>query len=525
MVETKTGHDRSDGISYIDVIKGDTVPPPAVYLEESPMPTGVTKVATHRYFSREEHEREVERLWKRVWQMACHEDDIPNVGDTHVYDIAGLSFLIVRASAGEVKAFPNACMHRGRSLCDNHRKGLKVLRCPFHGWSWHLDGRLKEVPGHWDFPSVTEEEYSLPAIKVGHWGGFVFINPDPDCEPLGDFLGDIDRHFSRPFSQRYKAAHMVKRLPCNWKVAQEAFMESYHVIGTHPELLPAFADTSSKYDVWPNITRAMSASGPPSQHTGLTLIDQTAFPDDKAYISFKHPISQHIFRRLAEDRVEVTLPNGMSGIFDSQANYIEGEVQSADPHLCNWIGGKIAPGEEDTPSRYDTDSPHGYREGAAKARRDMLRPQFGEYIDTVSDADMIDAIFYSVFPNLHPWADFNQIFYRFRPDGDNPEQSLHEVMYMVPVPEGQDRPPPAKCTFLDLDDDYTQATEFGSYLNKIFNQDGLNHRAVQKGLHNHPKGEVIFASYQESKIRHFHQTLNKWLESEEAPRSVKKGTI
>jgi phenylpropionate dioxygenase-like ring-hydroxylating dioxygenase large terminal subunit len=522
MIETKTGHDRSNGIPYIDVIKGDTVPPPAVYLEESPMPPGVTRVATHRYWTREEHEREVERVWKRVWQMACHEDDIPNIGDTHVYDIAGLSFLIVRTSADEVKAFPNACMHRGRQLCDDHRKGLKVLRCPFHGWSWHLDGKLKEVPCHWDFPSVTEEEYSLPAVRVGHWGGFVFINPDPACEPLADFLGDIDRHFAVPFARRYKAAHMVKRLPCNWKVAQEAFMESYHVIGTHPELLPAFADTSSKYDVWPNITRAMSANGPPSQHTGLTLIDQTAFPDGKAYASFKNPISQHVFRRLAEDRVEVTLPGGQTGIFDARANHLEGEVQSADPHMCSWIGGKIAPGEEDTPSRYATDVPHLHRQQAAEVRREAMRPEFGAAIDSVSDADLVDAIFYSVFPNLHPWADFNPIFYRFRPDGTNPEQSLHEVMYMLPVPEGKDRPPPAKCTFLDLDDDYTQATEFGSYLNKVFNQDGLNHRAVQKGLHNHPKREVIFASYQESKIRHFHQTLNKWLESDVAPKSVKR---
>lgn len=519
MVETKTGHDRSDGISYIDVIKGDRVAPPAVYLEESPMPTGVTKVATHRYYSREEHDREVEKVWKRVWQMACHEDDIPNVGDTHVYDIAGLSFIIVRASADEVKAFPNACLHRGRSLCDNHRKGLKVLRCPFHGWSWHLDGRLKEVPCHWDFPSVTEEDYSLPAVRVGHWGGFVFINPDPDCEPLEDFLGDIDRHFSRPFSKRYKAAHMVKRLPCNWKVAQEAFMESYHVVGTHPELLPNFSDTSSKYDVWPNITRAMSASGPPSQHTGLAVPDQSAFPEGKAYTSFKHPISQHVYRRLAENRIEVTLPNGMTGIFDAEGNHIDGEVQSADPHLCNWIGGKIPAGEEDTPSKFADTSPQAFREELASTRRDAMREQWGDAIDKVSDADMIDAIFYSIFPNLHPWGDFNSIFYRFRPDGNNPEQSLHEVMYMVPVPDGQDRPPPAKCTLLDLDDDYTLATEFGGYLNKIFNQDGLNHRAVQKGLHSHPKGEVIFASYQESKIRHFHETLNRWLDSETAPKS------
>ena len=150
-----------------------------------------------------------------------------------------------------------------------------------------------------------------------------------------------------------------------------------------------------------------------------------------------------------------------------------------------------------------------------------MRPQYGDSVDTISDADLNDAIYYSVFPNLSPWADFNPIFYRFRPDGNNPEQSLHEVMYMIPLPEGVDPPEPAKLTFLDLDDDYTEAPEIGSNLAKIFNQDCVNHAMVQKGLHSHPKGETIFASYQETKIRHFHRTLEKWLSSEKAPKTRK----
>ena len=521
MVETLTGHNRSNAMSYNDILLSDTVPPPAVYLEDSPMEPGVTTVEVSRYWSQAEHEREVERLWKRVWQMACRKDDIPNVGDTHVYDIAGLAYLIVRVSEDEIKAFPNACLHRGRALCDNHRQGLKVLRCPFHGWSWELNGALKEIPCQWDFPSTSAETHSLPAVKVGEWGGFVFINPDPDCEPLADFLGDIGRHFQIPFESRFKAAHLVKRLPCNWKVAQEAFMESYHVIATHPELLPAFGDTNSKYDVWPNWSRAMSASGFPSAHTDLANPDPGAFPDGEAFTSFIHPISKHTFRRLGEDRVEVTHPNGKTGVFDRWANHLEGEVTSADPQMCNWVGGPIGPGEENMPSVFSGESVHAYRDQRANERREMMRPMWGDMVDTISDADLIDPIFYSLFPNISPWADFNPIFYRFRPDGNNPNQCLHEVMFLVALPEGMERPAPAKCTFLDLDDDYTLAPGFGSYLLKIFNQDGLNHAAITKGLPNHPKGETVFASYQESKIRHFHETLNTWLESEEAPKSRK----
>lgn len=379
--------------------------------------------------------------------------------------------------------------------------------------------KLKEIPGHWDFPSVNEAEYSLPEVKVGHWGGFVFINPDPDCEPLADFLGDIDRHFGIPFERRFKAAHLIKRLPCNWKVAQEAFMESYHVVATHPELLGSFSDVNSKYDVFGNISRAMSAQGPPSPHTGLEAPDMSVYPDGKAFQSVKHLLSGHTYRRLAENEVEVTSEDGKQGIFTKAAEYISGDLKSADIQLCDWVGGKIVPGEEDTPIAYPTESVRAYRDGTARARREQLRPAFGDFADTISDADLNDSIYYSVFPNLSPWADFNPIFYRFRPDGSNPEQSLHEVMFMLPMPEGIDHPEPAKPTFLDLDDDYTEATQIGSNLAKIFNQDCVNHAMVQKGLHSHPKRETIFSSYQETKIRHFHQTLDKWLSSEKAPKT------
>ena len=178
--------------------------------------------------------------------------------------------------------------------------------------------------------------------------------------------------------------------------------------------------------------------------------------------------------------------------------------------------------DENMPMIYSDVSAHALRDEAAQARREEMRPTWGDKVDEISDADLVDAIFYSVFPNISPWADFNPIFYRFRPDGDNPEQSLHEVMFMVALPEGAERPEPAKCTFLDLDDDYTQATEFGSYLNKIFNQDYLNHKAMQKGVKSKPDGVSLFAQYQESKLRHFHETLNLWLDSEEAPKSPKK---
>ena len=130
-------------------------------------------------------------------------------------------------------------------------KCAKEFRCPFHGWAWHLDGKLKEVPCQWDFPTVSAATHSLPEVRLGHWGGFIFLNPDPDAEPLEDFLGNLSDQFPNlPYERRYKVAHVAKVLRCNWKVAQEAFSEAYHVIATHPTILGSIGDANTQYDVF-----------------------------------------------------------------------------------------------------------------------------------------------------------------------------------------------------------------------------------------------------------------------------------
>ncbi len=102
-----------------------------------------------------------------------------------------------------------------------------TFACPFHGWSWNLDGSLKEIPCECDFSTVDPCETHLPEVKLGRWGRFIFINPDENAEPLEDFLGDLSEQFSLlPYENRYKSAHVAKILRCNWKVAQEAFSEA-----------------------------------------------------------------------------------------------------------------------------------------------------------------------------------------------------------------------------------------------------------------------------------------------------------
>ena len=444
--------DRSDGVSYQELLNTDSRPVPAVLRRENPLAGGVQKVDIERYISRAAHEREKERLWSRVWQMACREEDIPEVGSYTVYDIAQQSYLVVRSAPDTIQAFYNACRHRGRLLREEPGRSHD-LRCPFHGWCWHLDGSLKEVPCQWDFPQVTPEEYRLPEVRVGRWGGFVFINPDPDCEPLERFLGDLSQQFAPwPLEQRFKQAHVAKILRCNWKLAQEAFMEAYHVVATHPQILAGIGDANSQYDVWGNYSRAITPNGTPSPHLNWTPTEQDML--------------DAMLDRNLDDPPVASIPDGMSA-----------------------------------------------REFVGTTGRQAMQPIFGDGVERFSDAEMTDSFYFTLFPNFHPWGAFNRITYRFRPYGDDHRMSIMECMYLAPYPPGE-RPPAVPIHWLGADDDWTEAPELGM-LARVFNQDVYNLPKVQRGLEAAKKpGCVTFASYAETKLRHFHRLYDRWVDAE-----------
>jgi phenylpropionate dioxygenase-like ring-hydroxylating dioxygenase large terminal subunit len=439
---------RSSGISYQQLLDTDTRPVPEVLRWESPLDEGPVRVPRERYVSQEFHDLEVEKLWKKVWQMACREEELPEVGDTVTYEIAESSIVIVRSAPDRVQAFHNVCLHRGRKLRE-HTGNVSQLRCPFHGWTWNLDGSLKEIPCRWDFPHVDRDEYGLPEVQVALWGGFVFINMDPNCEPFSDFVGDLADHFTRwPLEDRYKEAHVAKRMRCNWKVVQEAFMEAYHVVATHPQLLASIGDSNSQYDVWGNFSRAMTPNGTPSPHVDFL------------------PTQQH--------QLDVIVDRSM-----------------------------------DAPAMLQVPEGKGARETLAGMSRMGMQKEVGGVQD-LTDAELSDSFYYTLFPNFHPWGAYNRIIYRFRPWGKVPDESLMEVMYLSPF-RGK-RPPPADIHWLDFDDDWTQAPELG-FLARVFNQDSFNIPHVQAGLRAGVNRDVTFAAYQETKIRHFHKLLEQRLEA------------
>jgi phenylpropionate dioxygenase-like ring-hydroxylating dioxygenase large terminal subunit len=443
---------RSAGVSYQELLDSDSRPVPEILRTESPIEPGVTRVPAERYYSQAFHDLEVEKVWKRAWQMACREEDIPEVGDYVVYDVAHLSFLVVRTAEEEIQAYHNACLHRGRQLREWDGKRAQEFRCPFHGWAWNIDGSLKDVTCPWDFPGVTDEQYALPQVQVGTWGGFVFINPDPAAGALEAFLGDLPKQFERwDLSKRYKQAHVAKILRANWKVAQEAFMEAYHVVATHPQILANLGDSNSQYDVFDNFSRAITPGGTPSPHL-------------KSKPSEQEVVDSSLDVQAGSDS-PVPVPDGRTA-----------------------------------------------RQVLADLSRAGMRPVLGNAVDDFTDSEYNEAFYYTLFPNFHPWGGFNRITYRFRPYGDDPNMSIMECMFLAPWGEGP-KPPAAAIHWLGPDDDWTDAPELGM-LARVFNQDVYNIPKVQIGLKAMKDPHVVFASYGETKIRHFHQLLEQWVTSE-----------
>jgi phenylpropionate dioxygenase-like ring-hydroxylating dioxygenase large terminal subunit len=438
----------SPSLTYQQLLDTDSHVVPDVLRWFSPMPPSVADVPVERYTSAEFHRLEVEKVWTKVWQMACREEDIPHVGDHITYDIVGRSIIVVRSTADTIRAFHNVCLHRGRRLKELPGRDTE-LRCAFHGFAWGLDGSLKQVPCRSDFPRMNDEEWSLPEVRVGRWGGFVFINMDPDCEPLESYLGDLDRHFDRwPLERRYKEAHVAKVMNCNWKAAQEAFMEAYHVVATHPQLLPSLGDAITQYDVFGNFCRAITPNGVPSPHVRWV------------------PSEQDMFDAMSDRNL-------------------------------------------DEPPRQIVPDGETARHMAAEAARHALRPALGDRVDELCDGELTESIYYTVFPNFHPWGAYNRIVYRFRPFGNDHRRSIMECMFLSPY-AGDTPPPAAPIHWLTDDDDWTVATELGM-LGRVFNQDVYNLPEVQLGLEAMTKPGVTFADYQETKPRHFHALLDEWL--------------
>ena len=212
---------------------------------------GTGPITTEQNISDAFFEKERERIFRRTWLCVARVDEVPNPGDYTVVDLEVLktSAIIVRGKDNEIRAFHNICTHRGNKVTRQCRGNANAFTCGFHGWAFDLKGSLSFVRDEEGFFDFNKAEYGLKPLAVGVWEGFVFVNADlQPRESLEEFLGTLGPSLNGyPFSQMKLAAEYAVILDANWKVAQDAFSESYHVGVLHRNTLPQFSSDDNPF--------------------------------------------------------------------------------------------------------------------------------------------------------------------------------------------------------------------------------------------------------------------------------------
>jgi len=199
----------------------------------------------------EVYERELVRLFRRNWQCIGREDEIGSPGSFRTMEIAGSGVLVLRNKFGELKAFHNVCRHRGTRLVEAaDGTGLKRLLCPYHAWSYDLDGRVIGAPHMGEAERFDRKEFGLYPVALRTWRGFVFVNLSSKPEPLEAALGGlIERTAAYPLERLRRTHRVTYEIAANWKLVVQNANECYHCPGVHPQLVKLTPYRSGEEDL------------------------------------------------------------------------------------------------------------------------------------------------------------------------------------------------------------------------------------------------------------------------------------
>ena len=443
--------------------------PPKIDIEDLSEPVTFSVEA---YISRAYAEDEGDRLWAKVWQHAGRVEEIPEVGDYITYEIGDDSILIVRTPSNGIKAFHNVCPHRGRRLVDTDGKngacGNKTkFVCNFHAWTFNGDGQATYILDKDDWMgALTCERTSLSEVHVDTWGGWLWINMDPDCVPLREYLEPIATLLD-PFEvdqMRYKFRQWVI-FDCNWKVALEAFLEPYHVAATHPQL--------TKYGDFYAWSRALGLHGNDGYDTKTPK-------EGSAAVTTVHRAAKGADARLS--------------IAQMQEEFMETIGASTTETLVNAARRLVDELPEGTPPG----TVHHHWLESAKAE-DAAR---GVVWPAITDKQMADAgLALSVFPNMNilPGPTF-VLYYRVRPYGTDPDKCIYEAIALERYPDGQE----PKTEWV-----YAEPTE--ENWRKVIAQDFSNMIAVQQGMKSRGFRGCLPNPHQERKVTNLHRNLARYM--------------
>jgi len=206
------------------------------------IPQGREGLAGWCYTNAELYDLECETLFRRYWQLACHVADVPEIGDYVAFDLVGERALIVRGRDGVVRAFHNLCRHRASRVVAGETGNCPgVITCPFHAWSYELNGRLRGAAQPKSFPPLDKDEWGLKPLEMEIWNGFVFVRFQPGPQPsvaslMARFDEDVAPHDLENLVAVDGMLGSMESAPVNWKSVRDVDNEGYHVAMAHPGL-------------------------------------------------------------------------------------------------------------------------------------------------------------------------------------------------------------------------------------------------------------------------------------------------
>ena len=436
---------------------------------EKPVTYGVEAFTSPEYAKAER-----DKLWPKIWQMAGRLEEVPEVGNFITYNILDDSIIIVRTAADTLKAYYNVCPHRGRQLIntpDNENRACgtkKNFVCGFHGWTYNLEGKNTYILDSDDWKgALTEERTSLSELKVDCWGGWIFINMDPDCEPLIDFLGDAAR-ILQPFEfekMRYKWRQWVI-YPSNWKTPLEAFMEPYHVAGTHTQYLDYgdFYAYSKAYGL--HGVSGFDQRDPDFKMSQSTTVTRAGKGEDPRASTYE--LARENYETVNYAASTETLVNAAKRLVDELP-----EGTPADQVIKHWMASAKAD----------------------DAARGVIWPEIPP--DIVAEAGLA----WHIFPNMSVLQGVTfALCYRARPYGDDPDMCIFESYAIERYPEGEE----PKTEWVHAE---PTAENWGS----VLAQDFSNMEWVQKGMKSRGFRGTLPNPHQERKVTNFHRNLARYM--------------
>jgi phenylpropionate dioxygenase-like ring-hydroxylating dioxygenase large terminal subunit len=186
------------------------------------------------YTDPEIYRLEKRHIFGKAWCYVGHTSQLPEAGSYFTVEIAEQPLVILRNRAGELRAFFNICTHRGGAVAEGSGK-CSYLKCMYHSWNFDLDGNLRGMPEMSEAKNFDASSHALLPVHVDIWGAFIFVNLDPDCEPLATFLGELPELFKRYQLDQLVRVHTQDYwTDVNWKIFEENTAESYHEMTVHP---------------------------------------------------------------------------------------------------------------------------------------------------------------------------------------------------------------------------------------------------------------------------------------------------